>query len=81
MAYSRQVIHKEVSEGFDGDRGVVEGRGVMVRDSESCSSWVKLGEEGLVARCEFNEGHAGNHQEFGESVDEDSGKNVSVIIE
>lgn len=49
--------------------------------SKQCSSMLKLSEGPLVVRCECNKGHHGKHREFGESVDEYSQKNVSVIIE
>jgi len=48
---------------------------------KQCPSTLNLGEGPLVVHCERNEGHYGKHREFGESVDENSGKNVSVIIE
>jgi hypothetical protein len=54
---------------------------MMVNQGERCPSTVKLGEGPLVVHCERNAGHHGKHREYGESVDENSGKNVSVIIE
>lgn len=46
-----------------------------------CPSYIELGEGRVAIRCERNDGHRGKHREFFESVDEDSQKNVSVIIE
>jgi hypothetical protein len=48
---------------------------------KQCPSTVKLGEERMEVHCEYGEGHEGSHGEFGGSVDEHSGKNVSVTIE
>ena len=48
---------------------------------KQCPSFIKLGEEQMIASCEYGEGHEGNHGEFGGSTCEHSGKNVSVTIE
>lgn len=48
---------------------------------KQCPSMLRLGEGPLEVRCERSEGHHGKHREFGESVDENSKKNVSVVIE
>ena len=54
---------------------------MMVKEANQCPSCLRLGEGPLEVRCERNEGHHGKHREYGESTDEHSGKDVSVIIE
>lgn len=53
----------------------------MVEEAKRCPSYLELGEGPLGVYCERNEGHHGKHREYGESTDEHSKKNVSVIIE
>jgi hypothetical protein len=53
----------------------------MSKVYNQCPSTLKLGKGPLEVRCERNQGHHGKHREYGESVDEHSGRNVSVIIE